>query len=112
MTDDLGKDLTTAVGSSVQFFYAEAEVDDYPFCVYNRIIREQRTKDGVVAITSELSLDAVSDTYESAKTLAETVRTAVEGLGSNYVIAYLSTEPVCVSGVWDIRIEYNIKQIS
>ncbi len=112
MTDDLGKDLTTAVGNSVQLFYGEAEVDDYPFCVYNRVIREQRTKDGVVAILSELSLECVADTYAAAKTLSDTIRTAVEGLGSDYVIAYLSTEPVCVSGVWDIKLEYNIKQIS
>lgn len=112
MTDDFGKDLTTAVSGTVPLFYGEAEVDDYPFCVYNRVIREQRTKDGTVAILTELSLDVVSDTYDSAKSLADSVRTAIEDLGSKYVIAYLSTEPACVSGIWDIRIEYNIKQIS
>lgn len=112
MTDDLGKDLTTAVGNNVPLFFGEAEVDDYPFCVYNRVIREQRTKDGIAAIMSELSLEVVSDTYEVAKSLADIVRSAVDGLGPKYVIAYLSTEPVCVSGVWDIRLEYNIKQIS
>ena len=112
MTDDFGKDLTSAVNDSFPLFFGEAEVDDYPFCVYNRIVREQRTKDGVVAILSELSLDAVSDTYSVAKDLADQVRTAVEGLGSKYVIAFLSYEPECMSGVWDIRLEYNIKQIS
>ena len=112
MTDDLGKDLKTALAGIVPLYYAEAEVNSYPFCVYTRVIRESRTKDGVSAIRSELSLEVVSDTYAVAKAKADAIRVAIEALGSNYRVAFQSCEPTCEEGVWDLLIEYNVTQIN
>lgn len=112
MTDDLGKDLTTALAGIVPLYYAEAETESYPFCVYTRVIRENRTKDGVVSIFSELTLDVVSDTYAVAKEKADSVRTAVEALGTDYIIAFQACEPSCTEGIWAFTIDYNIRQIA
>jgi len=112
MTDSLGQDLVTALASIVVTYLAEAEVNEYPYCVYDRVIREKRTKDGVYDIQSELQLDIVADDYDTAKTKADAVRAAVEGLGSKYRIVFMSAEPICTEGVWDYRIDYNIHQIS
>lgn len=112
MTDNLGTALATAMTGVIDLYFVEAEADKYPYCVYDRIIREQRTKEGVYAISSELTLHVISDTYSEAKSKAISVRAAVEGLGSSYFIAFQSMEPLCVEGVWDFVIDYNIKQIS
>ena len=111
MTDDLGKDLKTAMAGIVPLYFAEAETESYPFCVYTRVIRERWTKEGVVDILSELTLEVVSDTYASAKDVADRTRTAVEALGSKYRIAFQSCEPTCEEGIWDFIIDYNIHQI-
>ena len=112
MTDNLGKDLTTALADIVPLYFAEAEVNSYPFCVYSRVIRERRDKDGVSSIRSELTLEVVSEDYAEAKEKADAVRGAVEALGDDYKVAFQSCEPSCVEGVWDFVIDYNINQIN
>lgn len=112
MTDNLGIDLTVVLADIVPLYFAEAETNVYPFCVYRRVIREVRDKDGVCAIRSELTLEVVSDDYEEAKAKAAAVRGAVEVLGDDYRVAFQSCEPSCVEGVWDFIIDYNINQIN
>lgn len=117
MIETIGIMLTDVCKDIIQFYLAEAETESYPFAVYDPTIQEFRTKDGVYKITSDCYIRVYSDDADQALEKAAAIRAALDSYTGEpddvgkYVIRHQSTTQSCTEGVWQIELQYFVKQL-
>ena len=114
MTDSelIGKAFVEAVKDIAPCYLAEAEVDHYPFIVYNQTIVSITGKDGVIGLESSFVATIVSDDFEEAEDLAGVVAAAVRTAECMQPFAlYPNTlNRDCTNKIWEIELTWTIRQ--
>lgn len=112
MTEQIGQQLVTTIGGIIPTFYAEAETEVYPYCVYNQTVEPSVNKDGVYKLTSSCEIAIYSDDFDKADAKSLAIQEAIlDGLNGEHFSARLEDfSKACEDGIWTITLEYNIKQ--
>lgn len=111
MTDNFGKTFARMANHVLPTYYAEAETDVYPYAVYSREKTEQRTKDGVFKICSDLTVTVYSKSFDRAASAASALRNGLDNMGEAFRAVFRSSTDECVDGIWSIELRYNVYQI-
>ena len=116
MTESIGIMLTEVCKNILPFYLSEAETEAYPYAVYEQTTQEFRTKDGVYKITADSYIRIYSDDANQAMAKADLVKAALDSytgypfdLGK-YVIKHQATTQSCTEGVWQVELQYYVKQ--
>ena len=114
MTDSerIGKAFVEAVGNIAPCYLAEAEVDAYPFIVYNQTIVSVTGKDGVCGLESSFVATIVSDDFEEAEDIAAAVAAAKNTAESMqpYAVYTNTLNRDCTNKIWEIELTWTIRQ--
>lgn len=112
MTEQIGQQLVTTIGGIIPTFYAEAETEVYPYCVYNQTVVPSANKDGVYKLTSSCEIAIYSDDFDKADAKSLAIQEAIlDGLNGEHFTARLEDfSKACEDGIWTITLTYNIKQ--
>jgi len=117
MTETIGIMLADVCKPILPFYLAEAEVDSYPYAVCEQTIQEFRTKDGVYKITSDCYIRVHSDDPDEALAKANQIKAALDSYTGfpfdvdKYVIRHQGTTQDCTEGIWQVELQYFVKQI-
>ena len=93
-------------------YLAEAETEEYPYLTYDAVVTPLVTKDGVYGYDAVLTADIYSKDFNEAEAKAGEVADAV---AEEMNLSGMSAKPAslrkdCVDGVWDITLEWNVRQ--
>ena len=113
MTESIGTKLSTLLASIVPLNLAEAATEAYPYAVYDQTLSYNRTKDAVDSITANTEIHVYSKIFSEANTIAGSIITKLETdmRDATYVATLRTVDKDCVSGIWDIQLNYTIKQL-
>lgn len=117
MTETIGIMLTGVCKGIVPFYLFEAETEAYPYAVYEMTTQEFRTKDGVYKITADVYIRVYSDDADVAIQKSDLIKAALDAYTGapdhvgQYVIQHQLTNRACTEGVWEIELQYFIKQL-
>lgn len=114
MTDSerIGKAFVEAVSDIAPCYLAEAEVDAYPFIVYNQTIVSVTGKDGVCGLESSFVATIVSDDFVEAEDIAAAVAAAMNTAESMqpYAVYPNTLNRDCTNKIWEIELTWTIRQ--
>lgn len=113
MTESIGIKLTELCKDILPFYLSEAQQDVYPFAAYEQTVQEFRTKDGVYKITADVYIRVYSENADEAMQKADLIREVLDTSDDpQYVIRFQSSNTTCVDNVWDVELQYYVKQTS
>lgn len=114
MTETIGEQITSLCTDLVPTFYSEAETESYPYMVYDQVVTEHRTKDGVYKLTSEVELKVVSNDFDEADDAASAVADCIDSFMNEdpYTARKGMVSKDCVEQIWTIQMNYTITQKS
>ena len=117
MIESIGKMLADVCKATLPFFLSEAQTKAYPYAVYEYTPQEFRTKDGVYKITADVYIRVYSEDVNDAETKAAALVSALDSFdgdathnGGQYIIRCQATSETCVENVWQIELQYFVKQ--
>lgn len=116
MTESIGIMLADLCGSILPFYLSEAETEDYPYAVYEYTPNEFRTKDGVYKITADVYIRVYSENPDDAETKAAAIKAVLDAYtdedenAGQYVLRQQSSSETCMEGVWQIELQYYVRQ--
>ena len=113
MTEAIGTKIVELCAGITKVYLSEAEVNDYPYVVYSQNVTPRFTKDGVYKLVSEALVEVVSNDFDEADPLADSVASAIEnGMTGEFTCRKGLVAKVCVNQVWTISLNYTITQKS
>lgn len=118
MIESIGEMLTNVCKNIVPFFLSEAQTESYPYAVYEYTPQEFRTKDGIYKITTDVYIHVYSVDVHEAEAKAAAIRSALESYcdsaynNGQYILRLQATSETCTEGVWQIELQYFVKQTS
>ena len=114
MTESIGTKLTSLIATIVPLNLSEAATDAYPYAVYDQTLTYRRTKDGVAAITADCTIHVYDKVFATAETKAQAIISKLETdmRDTQYVATLRTVDRDCVQEIWDIQLNYTIKQLS
>lgn len=114
MKEQIGEKINEIISPIVPFFLSEAEVEHYPFSVYEQTVTPSFTKDGVYKFRSTAKISIVSDDFDEADAIANAVIDAIaeEMHDDKYSSLLSSVDKDCIEGVWTIELNYILNQRS
>lgn len=116
MIESIGIMLTDVCKPILPFYLSEAETEAYPYAVYEQTVQEFRTKEGVYKITADSYIRIYSDDADQALAKADQVKAALDVYTGypfdvgKYVIRHQATTQSCTDGVWQVELQYYVKQ--
>lgn len=111
MTEAIGAKLVELIRPICPVWLSEAETEAYPYAVYSQTVSEHRTKDGVYKYTAETTINVVSKNFDEADSIANRIKAALaEGLTGGFSGMLRTQNNDCTQGVWDIELQYFVKQ--
>ena len=104
--------FASACEGIIPTYLAEAETEEYPYLTYDAVVTPLVTKDGVCGYEAVLTADIYSKDFDEAEAKAGDVADAV---ADEMNLSGMSAQPAslrkdCVDGVWDITLEWNVRQ--
>lgn len=113
MTEAIGAKIVALCADIVPVYLSEAETSDYPYVVYSQNVTPRYTKDGIYKLVSEALVEVVSNDFDQADPLADSVAAAIEaGMTGEFSYIKGAVTKVCVNQVWTISLNYTITQKS
>jgi len=116
MTESIGIMLTNVCKGIVPFFLSEAQTESYPYAVYEYTPQEFRTKDGIYKITADVYIRVYSEDADDAEAKAAAIKEALDAYcgtaynNGQYILRLQATTESCTEGVWQIELQYFVKQ--
>jgi hypothetical protein len=113
MTESISTQLVTLLSEIIPLNLAEAATEEYPYAVYDQTLTYNRTKDGVYAITADTDIHIYGKDFSVVEGKAALIITTLEEDMRNdtYVATLRTVNRDCVNEVWDIQLNYTIKQL-
>ena len=113
MTESIGTQLVSLLASVIPLNLSEAATEEYPYAVYDQTLTYLRDKDGVYAITADTDIHIYGKDFSTVETKAESIISTLETSmrGDTYVATLRTVNRDCVDEVWDIQLNYTIKQL-
>ena len=108
----IGEAFEAAVTGIVPCYLAEAEVNEYPYLVYNQYIQPVQTKDGAEGYDSILACTIYSQDPNEAEDIAAAVAAAIMTAESMrpFGIHPDSIDRDCSQGEWEFSLSWIIHQ--
>lgn len=112
MKETIGIKLTELASPFVDFYFAEAQTEDYPYAVYTSSVTPVYTKDGIHHYESSVTITVYAKELDRVNAIAEHINAAVlhDMNGGQYASRKLSDNTDCVDEVWSREINFTIKQ--
>ncbi len=112
MTDSLRVKLVAVLSAIAPVHLSEAEVDGYPYIVYDMETTPIADKDGVHRFDGDTKIRIVSDDKSAADALMSPVQSAImAGMRDAVFSSHLtSVGKECVDGIWTIELNYTLRQ--
>ena len=108
--ETIGQAFEAAASEIAPTYLAEAETDEYPFIVYNQSLSPDFSKDGIVAIHSQLEATVVDRDPDHAEEIAGLLAAAMRNNMANYSVRPDSLSRDCTDGIWEITLTWIIIQ--
>ena len=114
MTESIGTRLVALIDPIIHLHLSEAEVEDYPYAVYEQTVTEHRTKDGVYKITANTLIHIYSKSFSEADSASLQIQSKLETQmrDETYIATLRTVNKYCVEGVWDIQLNYLVTQLN
>lgn len=112
MTDNLRSRLVSSLSDVIALTLSEAEVDGYPYAVYDMTTTPLVDKDGIWGFEGDCKIRVVSDNPNEADAIYGAILEAVEeGMRDETYFSVLDdVTKECVDGIWTIEMNYTLKQ--
>lgn len=112
MTESIGIKLHELLGGVTPFYFAEAQVESYPYAVYDLDVTPFLTKDGIHHYEGSATINIYDTDLDNADAIADAMRQALkEGMdGQQYSAKETFSTKTCIENVWDIQMTLLIKQ--
>jgi len=112
MTESLRDKLVSILSQVVTLHLSEAEVEDYPYAVYDMTSNPVMDKDGVARYEGETKITLVSDDFDEIETLRPQVEQAIlSGMrDSVFSSRLIDVTKECMEGIWTIELNYTLRQ--
>lgn len=112
MKETIGIRLTELASQFVDFYFAEAQTEEYPYSVYTSSVTPVYTKDGIHHYESSVNIYVFAKELDRVNAIAEHINAAVlyDMNDGQYASRKLSDNTDCAEEVWSRELNYTIKQ--
>ena len=112
MKEMIGIRLTELASEYVDFYFAEAQTEDYPYAVYTSSVTPVFTKDGVHHYEASVVVTAYAKELKKVDAIAGHISGAVSSYMNDgrYASRQLSDNTDCTDEVWSREMSFTIKQ--
>lgn len=112
MKETIGIRLAELASPYVDFYFAEAQAEDYPYAVYTSSVTPVYTKDGIHHYESSVTVSIYAKELDIVNTIADQIGFAVSHNMNDgkYASRKLSDNTDCVGEVWSRDMNFTIKQ--
>lgn len=113
MVESIGTKITSLCCDIVPFYLAEAEIEGYPYAIYEQTVQPYRTKDGIYKYTADTTIRIYSTVFSEAQTAADAIKAVLDDYSDGqFTIRLRAFSKDCTEGVWVIELNYFVKQTS
>ena len=111
--DKIAQKIIEIANAVVPTYLSEAQTESYPYGYYTQRVLPQYTKDGIAGYSSQTTLTIVSDDFDEADNLANTVNGELLSQlhDLNYSARLVNYDKNCIDNVWQMVLYYEIKQL-
>lgn len=113
MTESIGAKFKEVITPLVHINLSEAESGNYPYAVYDQTLTYRRNKDGVDNIGATSDIHIYGRVLEELDGIAAGIAAAVveEMQNDTYYAVLRTVDKTCTEGVWDIQMNYSVRQL-
>lgn len=112
MKETIGIRLTELASEYVNFFFSEAQTEEYPYAVYTSSVTPVYTKDGIHHYEASVTVTVYAKELETVNPIAEHIASAIRNdmNDGQYFSRQLSDSSDCSDEVWSREMSFTIKQ--
>ena len=113
MTESIGAKFVEVITPLVHINLSEAESSNYPYAVYDQTLTYRRNKDGVDNIGATSDIHIYGKDFAQVDGIAAGIAAAVkeEMQNDTYYAVLRTVDKTCTEGVWDIQMNYSVRQL-
>ena len=112
MKETIGIRLTELASKHVEFYFSEAQTEEYPYAVYTCSPSPVYTKDGIHHYEASVSVTVYDKVLDRANSIAESIIADVaSGMNSDRYASRMTSDTTdCSDEVWSREMIFTIKQ--
>ena len=112
MKETIGIRLTELASQHVEFYFSEAQTEEYPYAVYTSAPSPVYTKDGIHHYEADVRVTVYDKVLDRANSIAESIMADItSGMnGDQYASRMVSDATDCSDEVWSREMIFTIKQ--
>lgn len=112
MKETIGIILTELASKHVEFYFSEAQTEEYPYAVYTCSPSPVYTKDGIHHYEADVRVTVYDKVLDRANSIAESIMADIaSGMnGDQYASRMVSDATDCSDEVWSREMIFTIKQ--
>ena len=112
MKDTIGIRLTELASQHVDFYFSEAQTEEYPYAVYTAPSVPVYTKDGIHHYESTVTIIVYDTDLQRVNGIADAIANdiAMHMNGGQYASRMMNDATDCSDEVWSRELSYTIKQ--
>lgn len=112
MKESIGIRLTELASQHVEFYFSEAQTEEYPYAVYTSSPLPVYTKDGIHHYEASVAVTVYGKDLQQVNGITDAIANDV-AIGMNdgqYASRMLTDRTDCSDEVWSREVSYTIKQ--
>lgn len=112
MKETIGIRLTELASKHVEFYFSEAQTEEYPYAVYTSSPSPVYTKDGIHHYEATVAVTVYDKILDRANSIAESIiKDVMSGMnGDQYASRMTGDTTDCTDEVWSREMTFTIKQ--
>ena len=112
MKNTIGIRLTELASQHVDFYFSEAQTEEYPYAVYTAPSTPVYTKDGIHHYESTVTITVYDTDLQRANGIADAIANDIATLmnGGQYASRMMNDATDCTDEVWSREMRFTIKQ--
>lgn len=112
MKETIGIRLTELASQHVEFYFSEAQTEEYPYAVYTSSLSPVFTKDGIHHYEATVAVTVYDKDLDRANGIAESIMADIaSGMnGDQYASRLTGDRTDCTDEVWSREMVFTIKQ--
>lgn len=112
MKDTIGIRLTELASQHVEFYFSEAQTENYPYAVYEAPSTPVYTKDGIHHYEAAVTVTVYDKALERVNEIAEQIISDIMGSMNDgqYASRMNADTTYCTDEVWSREMSFTIKQ--